>query len=57
MTYQSVPNNLIVTDGDHAERATYVAVAGEEPTEVTRNPYDSLLLTKTPLAYLVYMLR
>ncbi|CAF2147911.1 unnamed protein product [Brassica rapa subsp. narinosa] len=25
---------LQVTDGDHAERATYVAVAGEEPTEV-----------------------
>lgn len=48
MSYQSVPNNLIVTDGDHAESATYVAVAGEEPTEVTRNPCDSLFFDQNP---------
>lgn len=32
--------NLTITDGDHAEGTTYVAVAGEQPTEVTRNPQN-----------------
>ncbi|KAH0941078.1 hypothetical protein HID58_000715 [Brassica napus] len=30
----SVGDSDLLQDGDHAERATYVAVAGEEPTEV-----------------------
>ena len=48
VAYQSVPKNLTITDGDHAESATYVAVAGEEPTEVTRNPCDSLFFDQNP---------
>lgn len=60
VSYLRFTKNLSITDGNHAEGTTYVAVAGEQPTEVTRrNPYNSLFWTKAIelflLAFLVFI--